>query len=457
MIFPNFKKKFMEKYVTNITDLVIQALTNGSEIKAKAESDDALSCFQMGMIHLLGINTPIDFKKAGDYLGNRSLKDDSAASRLLGLIAECEGNYSRAFKNFANAERNDNTYINKVFDERKRCQDFIVKLDLPNTVFNKEISVILEEYVKGGNSQIDASIKIANICNDTVSFLDVAQLLYAKGNYISAKRWLQKGNIDSSNTLSLAIEKKLLEFKQSIIVSDEIQIVNLGGNSLLTSTETSYSFEEVKHNCDKVAVTCVKEWKEIVSQKINTIKKKWEEEEKARVKKEESTSNITAINRSKEKTVKQPPINSNNQQNKKKESDAELRFDNVHFSTDGRKTLFMEFEIEYNREFAEYEISYDTYIDNNIVPNASAIANGCGIELPNKRELFKCQIPDWQINKKTNTINSYTIVVEARKIDEAYDDVDKLKSYPLIASYTTNLKLYFEAHMFGKNVFEIRN
>lgn len=43
----------MEKYVTNIKDLVIQALTNGSEIKANAESGDALSYFHRGMIHLL--------------------------------------------------------------------------------------------------------------------------------------------------------------------------------------------------------------------------------------------------------------------------------------------------------------------------------------------------------------------------------------------------------------------
>ena len=42
----------MEKYVTNIKDLVIQVLTNDSKIKAKAESGDALSCFQMGMIRI---------------------------------------------------------------------------------------------------------------------------------------------------------------------------------------------------------------------------------------------------------------------------------------------------------------------------------------------------------------------------------------------------------------------
>lgn len=39
----------MEKYITNIKDLVILALTNGSEIKAKAEGGGDLSCFFMGM------------------------------------------------------------------------------------------------------------------------------------------------------------------------------------------------------------------------------------------------------------------------------------------------------------------------------------------------------------------------------------------------------------------------
>ena len=93
----------MEKYVTSIKELVTHALTNGSEIKAKAESGDALACFQMGMIHLLGIDTPIDFKKASEHLGNQSLADDPDANRLLGFIAECDGNYSLAFKNYANA------------------------------------------------------------------------------------------------------------------------------------------------------------------------------------------------------------------------------------------------------------------------------------------------------------------------------------------------------------------
>ena len=38
----------MEKYITNIKDLVSQNLTNDSEIKEKADSGDALLYFQLG-------------------------------------------------------------------------------------------------------------------------------------------------------------------------------------------------------------------------------------------------------------------------------------------------------------------------------------------------------------------------------------------------------------------------
>ena len=93
----------MEKYITSIKDLVILAMTNGAEIKAKAESGDALSCFQMGMIHMFGIDTPIDFKEASKYFAYQSLSDDPDAKMLLGFIFECEGDYSEAFKRYTNA------------------------------------------------------------------------------------------------------------------------------------------------------------------------------------------------------------------------------------------------------------------------------------------------------------------------------------------------------------------
>ena len=51
----------MERYITNIKVLIIQALAIGSEIKAKAESGDALSCFQMGKNPILALSVhPID-------------------------------------------------------------------------------------------------------------------------------------------------------------------------------------------------------------------------------------------------------------------------------------------------------------------------------------------------------------------------------------------------------------
>ena len=135
----------MEKYITSIKDLVIQALTNGSDIKANAESGDALSCFQMGMIHLLGINTPIDFKKASQYFGSPSLSDNQDAIRLLGFIAECEGIFSQAFQYYAQTESSEkDSYLDKIVKGRNHIQDYLKKLDLPATL-NKEVSSILSD------------------------------------------------------------------------------------------------------------------------------------------------------------------------------------------------------------------------------------------------------------------------------------------------------------------------
>jgi hypothetical protein len=51
----------MEQYTTSIKDLVILPLSNGSEIKAKAESGDAFSCLQIGKNPILALSVhPID-------------------------------------------------------------------------------------------------------------------------------------------------------------------------------------------------------------------------------------------------------------------------------------------------------------------------------------------------------------------------------------------------------------
>ena len=82
----------MEKFITSIKDLVYNYLTN------RIGDEDEVSIFQLGMVHLLGIGTPVDFKRASQFFGNSSLKDNSDANRMLGFIAECEGDFSSAFK-----------------------------------------------------------------------------------------------------------------------------------------------------------------------------------------------------------------------------------------------------------------------------------------------------------------------------------------------------------------------
>lgn len=276
----------MENNAISIKDLVIQALRNGSEIKAKAESGDALACFQMGMIHLLGINIPIDFEKASKFFGNPSLNDDPDANRLLGFIAECEGNYSQAFKNYANAGKANRPYFNKVSEERMNIQGYFKKLNLPSTVQNKIITNVLNEYIKGGGTKVDASIRLAMICDDEESCLDAAQALSDAGDYYSALQWLQKRNVPESNTLYASIKKKISDSKNAQNLPNILEVIEIEGNSFLCNTDAAPSYAGIRYICDEVAAQCKKEWIDIVSPKIAVIKKKVEDEEAARIKKQ---------------------------------------------------------------------------------------------------------------------------------------------------------------------------
>lgn len=272
----------MEKYISSIKDLVIQALTSGSDIKAKAERGDALSCFQMGMIHLLGIGTPIDFKKAGIYLGTQSLSDNPDANRLLGFINECDGNYSQAFRNYAKAGKTNRPYINKAFEERTHLQVDFKKLELPGTVQNKIITNVLNEYIKGGDTKVEASIKIAMICEDEKSCLDAAQALYDNGDYFPAMRWLQNGNISENNNLYTSVKKKIIDLKSAQNLPNTLEVIEIDGNSFLANFDTTASYVGIKDLCDEAAVVCMKEWYESVSPIIVSEKKKVEDEEAAR-------------------------------------------------------------------------------------------------------------------------------------------------------------------------------
>lgn len=281
----------MAKYISSIRDLVIQTMTNCSKIEADAKNNDAEACFQMGMIHLLGIDTPVDFKKAAAYFGNQSLSGDSDASRLLGFIAECKGDYSLAFKNYIKAkdttgkDKNISLY-NKVFEERNYLRELFKKLALPNNLLNKDVSDILNEYVKGGTSRFDASIKLATICNDESSCLEVAQILYDNGDFYAAKRWLQNGNVSNTNSLYVSVEGKIEKTKKGIDLPNIIEIVEIEGFSLIEKSQTEPSYIDSKYICDETAKLCTKEWTKQTSSIITVLKKEYNEEEEARIRKQ---------------------------------------------------------------------------------------------------------------------------------------------------------------------------
>jgi len=294
----------MEKYVTNIKDLVIQVLTNGSEIMAKAESGDALSCFQMGMIHLLGIGTPIDFKKAIQYFENQSLADDDDANRMLGFIAECEGRYSQAFNYYSKAGKKNRPYVNKVFEERSIFLEYLKEFGLSGTVLNKEITSVLNECISGG---LDAKSRLAFICEDEATCLEVAQAEYDKGDFSSAMYWLLRGKVAKNNSLFIAVETELSNARKLIKESKLIEVIELEGDSLLAVTTTGTPYDDIKTKCEAASADCIKNWHEKTSQKINeeaALIKKQQDEEVARIRKlKEEEANRLKMEQAAEQTA----------------------------------------------------------------------------------------------------------------------------------------------------------
>lgn len=269
----------MEKYISSIKDLVIQTITNGSEIKSKANSGDPMGCFQMGMIHLLGINTPVDFKKANQFFSNQSLSDNQNAIRLLGFIAECEGNYSQAFQNYALTEKSEkDSFLDKVIKGRNHIQDYLRKLDLPVSL-NKELSSILNDYSKDKTSKTGASIKVATICNDEQSCLEAAKRLYDVKDFISAIQWLKKGSIGPGNSMYTDISEMLEKSKSDLLSSKVLQVINLKNSSLLSKEDPTPFLTKVKQSCDEESMKCVTEWKEKNQFNIGNIIKVYKDQE----------------------------------------------------------------------------------------------------------------------------------------------------------------------------------
>ena len=135
--------------------------------------------------------------------------------------------------------------------------------------------------------------------------------------------------------------------------------------------------------------------------------------------------------------------------NKKTE---DVIIENVRFSTDGRKKLFIEYDCEYNRKFDDFEIIYSVYLNGK---PCGGLNSGLGDKIAKNREKFKEMIADYNLSLKTNEINTKSVVIEARHVDERWDGTND-KDFPIIASFKTTVNLYYEFHVFGKNVLEIR-
>lgn len=280
----------MAKYISSIKDLVIHAMTNAFAINEKAKSNDAEACFQMGMIHLLGVNTPIDFKKAKQYLENESLKDNLEALLLLGLAEELEGDYSLAFQNYSNVAKLDSAnsekpYIYNVAKGREHLRSYLKTLGLSINILNNTISKILEDY--SASRILESSIQVAMICRDEATCVEAVHNLCEAGDRESATTMLQLCHIDLSKNDH--IRKMLFEKKEEIVLSNSIQVIDIEGNSFLSELDFTPYFDAVSRAFNELALQRRKAWEKEIKQEIEQEKvrvQKELEEERARIKRQ---------------------------------------------------------------------------------------------------------------------------------------------------------------------------
>lgn len=246
----------------SVKDLVLETLSNFSQIKTSADKGDAESCFKMGMIYLMGINTKVWFNKASQYFNNQTLLSDHDVILLLGFIEECECNYSQAFQLYAKNEGDEkDSFIDKVIKGRNHLQDILKKYDLPISL-NKEISSILSNYGKGKSSKIGACVKIAAICNDQRTSIEAAKCLFDSKDYISAIDWLKRGNVGPDDSMYKTINEELRKTTLDLLSSRDLQVINIETSSLLSKEDPTPFFKKVKNTCNEASMKCREEWKE---------------------------------------------------------------------------------------------------------------------------------------------------------------------------------------------------
>lgn len=279
----------MGKYINSIKELVANAIYDSESLNAAVSQKDAKACFQMGMICLLGVISDVDFSKAKQYLGDSSLAMSDDALRLLGFIAECEGNIGDAFNSYVKAFDSDgkNTnvqYFDKVIKQREILSKEFDSLNLKGVELNNNITRLLDFYKKRKLTKTDIFVLLAMVQKDETSCLDAANYLLEEGNAYSAKRWFEKSGVGNSNPLYSKIENKINESKLRLNLPAVPQVIELESTNLANITENaliSTLYDSVSEDMGSYYTSL---WKDVASQKVTLVKKNLDAEEKEKKK-----------------------------------------------------------------------------------------------------------------------------------------------------------------------------
>lgn len=272
------KSANMKKYVTSLKELVYLAIPNWADVKSEANRGNPEACFQFGLILLLGVNANVDYALAKKYLGKPCLADNPEAIRMIGFIDELEGNFSSAFHHYAKSkiiieEDKYSNYIDQVLGGRYELQEFLKKLGLfPNSALNGIITEIINSYIQGGDAKTEAKIKIAYICNDKPTCYEAAKELYELGYCYAASQWIKKCNVSEDDILSVSISDSFSESAKLFEISDEVEIEEIDGTSLLINQRV-YSLAEIKDQVNRNADERRTLWQHNVKQQIDIFAK----------------------------------------------------------------------------------------------------------------------------------------------------------------------------------------
>jgi len=151
------------------------------------------------------------------------------------------------------------------------------------------------------------------------------------------------------------------------------------------------------------------------------------------------------------------PQSKNNINEKKKTEDAKI--DNVRFSTDGRKTLYADIDCKINKErFKHKDEEWGDWYEPivlNILYNGKNLFQH--IYNPEDGDIHEqVAIKDFELKLNIDKINTISLTIEMLQ-QKDFNDNNIENNWQVVDTKSCNVNLYYEFHIFGKNVLEIRD